>query len=198
MLSGNARIPDASTVRIEAGALLHLDFTGTDTVAALFLGGDPNPKSDGTYGSLTSSAANKSADFAGSGILQVGLANNYESWASLNGVTGGPSGDHDHDGIPNLVEYALTDSGERGALSGTTITFTKRGAPYGSDLTYIIETSGTLSGSWIPAVTHGPAELGSPISYDLAPVPGAPKKFARLKVVKLSSMASPMASHPQG
>jgi hypothetical protein len=51
-------------------------------------------------------------------------------------------------------------------------------------LTYIIETSETLSDPWTPVVTHGPAELGSPISYDLAPVPGTPKKFARLKVVR--------------
>jgi autotransporter-associated beta strand protein len=184
MLGGDARIHDSAAVRIASGSVLHLDFAGTDTVGALYFGGDPNPKPAGTYGSLTSSATHKSADFAGNGILQVGAANNYESWASLNGVTGGTDGDDDNDGVKNLIEYALADGAERGTLSGTTITFTKRGAPYGGDLTYIIETSETLAGSWSPAVTHGPAELGSPISHDLAPVPGTPKKFARLKVVK--------------
>jgi fibronectin-binding autotransporter adhesin len=187
MLSGNARINDSSTVRIDTGAVLHLDFEGTDTVGALYLPGDPNPKPNGTYGSLTSSATNKSADFAGDGILQVGGgSNNYASWAASQAppVTGGENGDDDNDGVKNLVEYALVNGGERGVLSGNTITFTKRGAPYGNDLTYVIETSETLSGSWTPAVTHGPAQLGSPISYDLAPAPGTPKKFARLKVVK--------------
>jgi hypothetical protein len=29
--------------------------------------------------------------------------------------------------VPNLVEYALADGAERGVLSGTNITFTKRG-----------------------------------------------------------------------
>jgi autotransporter-associated beta strand protein len=181
-LTGNARINDASTVRIDTGAILHLDFAGTDTVGSLFLNGIAMP--NGTYGSLTSSAANKSTDFQGNGILQVGAAN-YAFWAAtqIPPVTGGPNGDDDNDGVKNLIEYALIQGGERGVLSGTTITFTKRGAPYGNDLTYVIETSQTLVGSWTPMVTHGPAEIGTPISYDLSPTPGTPKKFARLRVV---------------
>ena len=188
MLTGSARIPDASTVRIDAGAVLNLDFTGADTVAALYLGGDPNPKPAGSYGSLTSSADNKSADFAGDGILQVGGGSDFASWASSQSppVTGGENGDYDNDGVANLVEYALVNGGERGVFSGSTVTFTKRGAPYGNDLTYIIETSETLeSNSWFPVVTHGPAEQGSPISYNLNPVPGTPMEFGRLKVVKV-------------
>lgn len=182
MLSGSSRIDDSATVRIASGAVLHLDFSGTDNIGALVLDGAAMPA--GTYGSLASAAANKSTFFQGNGILQVGAANNYQAWASLNGVTGGPGGDHDNDGVVNLVEYALIDGGERGVLSGNTITFTKRGAPFGQDLTYIIEISTTLQpGSWAPAVTHGPAQLGVPISYDLAPAPDIPKKFARLKVV---------------
>jgi autotransporter-associated beta strand protein len=188
ILSGNARINDSAAVRINAGAVLQLDFAGTDTVGALYLGGDPNPKADGTYGSFDSLATNKSADFAGTGILQVGgsSGNNFANWASsqMPPVTGGANGDDDNDGVTNLVEYALVDGGERGVFSGNTITFTKRGAPYGGDLTYIIETSETLSGTWTAVVTHGPAELGLPISYNLNPVPGTPKKFARLKVVQ--------------
>jgi autotransporter-associated beta strand protein len=177
-LTGNARIHDASTVRVETGAVLQLDFTGTDTVGALYLGGGKMP--DGTYGSLTSTAANKSAYFSGNGILQVG---SYASWAALNGVTGGPNGDSDNDGVRNLVEYALADAGERGVLGGKTITFTKRGAPYGGDLTYIIEISYTLgANSWAPAVTHGPAQQDSVISYTFNPNSGT-REFARLKVV---------------
>jgi hypothetical protein len=121
------------------------------------------------------------------GFLTTGAAGDtYTTWAASQTppVTGGENGDDDNDGVSNLVEYALADGGERGVLSGTTITFAKRGAPYGGDLTYIIETSETLSDPWTPVVTQGPSELGSPLSYDLAPAPGTPKKFARLKVVK--------------
>lgn len=187
MLSDSARINDTAAVRIDTGAVLHLDFAETDLIGALYFGGDPNPKPAGTYGSLTSTADNKSADFAGTGILQVGApANNYAAWADSQTppVTGGENGDDDNDGVKNLVEYALVDGGEHGVLSGNTITFTKRGGVYGGDLTYIIETSETLSDPWTPAVTHGPDQLGSPISYDLSPTPGTPKKFARLKVVE--------------
>jgi autotransporter-associated beta strand protein len=184
MLSGDARIHDSAAVRIDTGAVLHLDFSGTDTLAALYMGGTAMPT--GTYGSPTSTAANKSAFFAGNGILQVGAINNYDSWAAtrLPPVTGGPNGDDDNDGVKNLVEYALTDGGERGVLNGNSITFTKRGTPYGGDLVYIIETSETLgSNSWSPAVTHGPAQLGSDMSYTFnrsSPL----RQFARLKVVK--------------
>jgi hypothetical protein len=121
------------------------------------------------------------------GYLTTGVpTNDYASWAAsqVPPVTSGANGDDDNDGTSNLVEYSLVNGGERGVLSGNTITFTKRGAPYGNDLTYIIETSETLApGSWTDAVTHGPAQLGSPISYTFVPAPGTPKKFARLKVV---------------
>lgn len=184
MLSGNARMHDASTVRIDSGAVLHLDFTGADTVAALILDGQTMP--NGTYGSLTSSAANKSASFAGIGILQVGAPFDYTSWAAnqVPPVTGGPNGDDDNDGVENLVEYALIDGGERGTIIGNTITFTKRGAPYGSDLTYGIESSTNLgiTDPW-DAPAGGVTEDAFSISYTFTP--GNPeKKFARLKVVR--------------
>jgi autotransporter-associated beta strand protein len=184
-LTGSARIPNASTVRIDSGAVLHLDFAGTDTVGDLYLPGDPNPKADGTYGSFTSTATNQSADFLGDGILQVGGAtDNYESWASsqVPPVVEGPNGDDDKDGVKNLVEYALVNGGERGVLSGNTITFTKRGGVYGGDLTYDIESSIDLVG-WGVLAKPPVVEDASSISYTFTP--GSPmKNFARLKVVQ--------------
>lgn len=181
-LTGSARLHDSSTVRIAASAVLHLDFTGVDAVAVLVLDGVTMP--DGSYGSLTSTAAHKSASFEGNGLLQVGAASDYPTWAALNTISGAATDDHDNDGVPNLIEYALINGGERGTLSGTTVTFSKRGAPYGNDLTYIIEISETLAAdSWTAVVTHGPGQLATPISYDLAPAPGTPRKFARLRVV---------------
>lgn len=106
---------------------------------------------------------------------------NYLSWATVNGVTGGPNGDSDNDGVTNLVEYSLIDGGERGTLSGNTVTFTKRGAPYGSDVTYDIESSTTLT-SWGTLAKPPVVETASSIAYTFTP--GSPeKKFARLKVI---------------
>lgn len=193
ILSGSARINDASTVRIDSGAVLNLDFAGTDTVGALFLPGDTNPKPDGTYGSLTSAATNKSADFAGDGILQVGGGggSNFSSWATTNGISGESfDGDFNNDGISNGVAYALglsptASSQPAGLLSGSTITFTKGAdAISNGDVTWIIESSLTLTGSWSEEVVQAPGNATATISYNLDPVPGTPKKFARLKVVK--------------
>ena len=87
--------------------------------------------------------------------------------------------------MKNLIEYALIDGGERGVLDGTTITFTKRGAPYGGDLTYDIETSSDLgiTDDWEPAVS-GVTVNDTLISYEFTP--GSPaKSFVRLKVVQV-------------
>jgi hypothetical protein len=67
----------------------------------------------------------------------------YTFWAANQTppVTGSPSGDSNNDGVKNLIQYALINGGERGSLVGSFMTFTKRGAPYGSDITYAIETS---------------------------------------------------------
>jgi fibronectin-binding autotransporter adhesin len=192
ILSGVARIDNSATVRIDTGAVLDLNFAGTDKVGALFLPGDPNPKPDGTYGSLASSATFKSADFLGAGILQVGgVGGDYATWASANGIPGQPfDGDFNQDGISNGVAYALglsptVSSQPAGVLSGNTITFTKGAdAIANSDVSWIIETSVTLSGSWLEEVTQAPGNSAATISYNLNPVPGTPKKFARLKVVK--------------
>lgn len=112
------------------------------------------------------------------------VTDNYLSWATANSVSGGPEGDSDNDGVKNLVEYALVNGGERGMFSGNTITFTKRGAPYGGDITYDIESSTLLTaGSWTTLAKPPVVENATSISYTFTP--GSPaKNFARLKVVQ--------------
>jgi fibronectin-binding autotransporter adhesin len=114
----------------------------------------------------------------------ITITDNYLSWATANGVTGDVNGDSDNDGVQNLVEYALVNGGERGAVSGNTITFTKRGAPYANDVSYTIETSESLAdGSWTDAVTQAPGDPAPTISYTFTP--GTPaKSFVRLKVTQ--------------
>ena len=109
------------------------------------------------------------------------VTDNYLSWATVNSVTGGVNGDSDNDGVQNLVEYALVNGGERGVFTPNLITFTKRAAPFGSDVTYAIEISDTLAiGSWTTAVT-GVTQNPTSISYAFTPSTPV-KRFARLKV----------------
>jgi autotransporter-associated beta strand protein len=118
-------------------------------------------------------------------LVVESASEDFDSWASsqVPPVTGGPNGDSNNDGVPNLVEYALVDGGGRGIVTGNTITFTKRGAPYGGDITYAIETSETLvTGSWIIAVTDVPENVT--IAYTFTPST-PPKEFARLKVTRI-------------
>ena len=185
-ISTDDTLADSAAVRIESSAVLNLSFAGTDTVDRLYIGGVEQIA--GTWGSLTSSATNKTARITGAGILQVtngaSAVTGFAAWAALQvpAVTEGPTGDDDKDGVKNLIEYALIDGGERGVFSGNTITFTKRGAPYGSDVTYGIETSTDLVG-WSPP-GGGVTESGSAISFLFSP--STPEKnFARLKVVQV-------------
>lgn len=183
-------LADSSGVVISSAGILDLDFDETgdqvsDTVDTLTIEGVP--QAAGVYGATGSGATSiNDTNFAGIGTLTVVsgpvASDDYDSWALANGVSGGPGGDSNNDGVTNLVEYALVDGGGRGVLSGNTITFTKRGEPYGTDVSYSIETSETLAaGSWTAAVTGGSA---TEIAYTFTP--GTPvKKFARLKVVQI-------------
>jgi len=177
---------DASTVTIAAtaGAILDLAYTGTDEVDKLFIGGVQ--KSAGIWGAIGSGAPNTDAKITGTGTLTVAngpSADNYASWAALQvpPVTEGANGDDDKDGVKNLVEYALADGQERGTLTGNSLSFTKRGAPYGGDLTYEIETSENLGVSDPWATVTPTVDNATTISYTLQD-PG--DNFARLKVIQ--------------
>ena len=192
MLSGDARINDFATVRIDAGAVLHLDFAGTDLVSGLVLGGIS--QLDGTYGAIGSGAANESAFFEGTGIIEVGTpADGFASWAAANGIPGELfNDDFSGDGISNGMAYALglnpTESSHPvGVLSENTITFTKgTDAIANADVSWTIQVSETLDAeSWSDEVTQAAGNATPTISFDLDPTPGTPKKFARLKVVQV-------------
>jgi hypothetical protein len=81
----------------------------------------------------------------------------------------------------------LVDGGERGSFntSTRTVTFNKRGAPYGGDITYTMESSTNLT-TWTPLATPPAVEDATKIEYTLpAPSPGQPKVFTRLKVIEI-------------
>ena len=100
----------------------------------------------------------------------------------------GPTDDPDHDGISNLVEYAIAGQDPTvpgaapGSFNGTTLSFTKRAGTSG--LTYAIEESTDL-GVTVPwtEVAAGPSYLNDATTISYTLTPGTPiKNFLRLKV----------------
>jgi hypothetical protein len=102
------------------------------------------------------SAANSSF-ITGPGTLTVltGPATDYAGWAAFYGLTGGQTGDDDHDGLSNLAEYAFGLDPKDGASiqpitslpapSLGTLTYTRRKAAL-IGMTYTVWTSIDLTG----------------------------------------------------
>lgn len=187
-ITTNNTLANAAAVRLPAsGATLNLAFTGPDAVTAFYI--DGVAQATGTWGAIGSSAAHPTALITGSGLLNVTngvVSENYDSWAADNGVLGGPNGDSDNDGIPNLIEYALAD-GPAGTFDRSTnkLTFTKRGAAItNGDVSWTIEASTTLlPGSWTSVATQPAGDTNPTIEYIFNPA-ALPKQFARINVMQ--------------
>jgi T5SS/PEP-CTERM-associated repeat protein/autotransporter-associated beta strand protein len=91
-------LADAADMHISAGALLNLNFVGTDTIDALFFNGVG--QATGTWGSLSSAATHKSDLFAGDGMLEI---TSFES---------GTPGDFDMDGDVDGRDFLVWQRGE--------------------------------------------------------------------------------------
>jgi fibronectin-binding autotransporter adhesin len=116
----SAGLPDSAALEVTSNGLLNLAFTGRDTIGSLILNG---VSVTGEWGSPSSGAANTSALITGTGKLQVGAsaATPFESWASSHGLTGNDAlstADPDHDGQPNLLEFALDSDPTSSSASG--------------------------------------------------------------------------------
>ncbi len=125
--------------------------------------------------------------------LKAVAANNYNTWASTNGVPGQAANlDHDNDGVPNGVEYFI--GGPAGNTTGftelpgvTTVGATRsvtwvKGPGYTGNYPddFVVETSTTLDASWVQESSPGTVTIsGSNITYTF---PSGTVKFARLKV----------------
>ena len=123
------------------------------------------------------------------GTLTLEVATGFSSWIAGFGLAAGdqdPGDDPDHDGVPNLVEYALAGrspaigDGAAGSFAGGLLSFNKRTDATG--ITLRIEESDDLglTDPWTE-VTSYTDNSASVISYSLLPA-GGPKKFARLAV----------------
>jgi autotransporter-associated beta strand protein len=164
-------LADSSTISITAPGMLKLDFTGTDTVGTLVIGGVTQP--DGIYGS-----ANSGGRISGTGSLKVGSAG-YAIWAASN-IGGQPANaDFDGDGVPNGIEFFMGESGNgftaNPAMVNGTVTWPKSAAYTGS---YAVQVSTDLVG-WSNATT-GVTETVNSVVFTM-PQNAAPC-FVRLKV----------------
>jgi autotransporter-associated beta strand protein len=191
----NACIDDASSVTIAAGAIMHLNFDGGDTVASVTLGTT-------TYTTPGSYDATTYPDFfTGDGSLVIPGANDYATWSGPSGynLAEGPDGDDDKDGITNREEYAfglVPTSGSSAnpvtnPLNKATgqFTYTRRDpVTKNTGLTYTIWTSTNLT-NWNPESDSSAVQTpGTPdangiqsVLVTLTPIPTAPKLFIQVR-----------------
>ena len=108
--TANTSLADASDMILATGAVLNLNFTGTDTIDELFLGG--LQVASGTWGATGSGATNiDDTYFTGTGTLTVGVAGPaYDIWAydaALTGANININANSDGDSLVNLLEFAF-------------------------------------------------------------------------------------------
>jgi autotransporter-associated beta strand protein len=150
--STNANLANAADVIVASGATLHLDYSGTDTIDELRLGGVA--KSPGVY-----SSANSGGFITGPGTLTVssGPVSDFNAWKTANGVIGGANHDDDNDSLTNFEEYAFGTDPTGGTEANPivapldnatgTFSYTRRATPATTALSYTIWTSTDL-GVW--------------------------------------------------
>lgn len=187
--TSNTNLSDSAAVIVAHGATLHLNYSGTDTVASLSFGGIARPP--GVY-----SAAN-SPFITGSGTLTVltGPATDYAGWAAFHGLTGAENADDDQDGVRNRDEYAFGLDPRSGASSNpitvpldkATGTFTyKRRVPALTGLSCAIWTSTNLT-EWTEDTGAAQSVTGTSGDVETVEVtltnslPASPKLFLQVR-----------------
>jgi autotransporter-associated beta strand protein len=112
-------LSDTGIVDVTTGAVLNLNFAGTDTVDEFSI--DGAPQGDGTFGAIGSGADTETALITGTGILLVLPKDPFIPWASgfgLAGLDAEKTADPDDDGLSNLQEFAFDSDPTSGAASG--------------------------------------------------------------------------------
>ncbi|MCX6855567.1 MAG: cadherin-like beta sandwich domain-containing protein [Verrucomicrobia bacterium] len=200
---------DSADIALASGATLDLNFTGTDTVDELYINGVRQAR--GTWGSLTSTAVHKSSQMTGSGILNVNTGESatvvaFALWANSLGLTGPNTGfdaDYDHDGLLNLLEFALGTLPNNAALGplsfsgnvittgqpvadGTNAVFIRRKDHIAAGLVYTVEFSPDLI-TWT-ASTATPTVLADDGTHEVVSVPMPALQTRHFFRVKLNTV----------
>ena len=208
--NGYARV-DGNGIAAQVGTNLLTFTAGQDVIASVLAheighnlglahttsGGNNLMSPSGSSGRLT--AAQKTTVFTDNGgidgfeLLQPLAGNsNFQQWAAAQGVTGGPSGDHDRDGIANVIEFMLSLNPlvfsrlpePAAAADGLTWTLTKRQEALDDGLVYRVEAAPALQG-WLSA---GVANSGCVIVRDTSTAltvrlqSGGGRRFMRMNV----------------
>ena len=182
----SASLDNASTVNIAASAVLDLNYSGTDTVGALVIGGVT--QANGTYGTSASGAANvDNTHFTGIGKLLVGTPSGYSNWATTHTGSQGANLDTDNDGVSNGVEYFMNSAtgftANPGVVSGK-VTWPNGGniasSAYGTE--FLVQISSDLI-QWTNVLTVDPnlSNTSGSVQYTLPT--GSGNIFARLVVI---------------
>jgi autotransporter-associated beta strand protein len=161
----NATLSDIAALTVAGTAFLNLTHNATDTVDRFFI--DGVEQASGTWGSLTSSATNKTARITGTGIINAtnGVtppASGFGNWASLLGLTAGNNGvgdNPDNDGFDNGLEYILGGHPNNGSNNPKVYTLTTDSSDAGTT-NELVMTIAVPQGT--PAFTAG--TVGTPAS----------------------------------
>jgi autotransporter-associated beta strand protein len=156
---GNGTTPvnlaNSADVSVASGSVINLNYSGTDVIDELSLGGVPQPA--GVY-----DASHPSGLITGTGSLTVNTGpavDDYSAWAdSFDPAVGAKAADDDGDGLTNFEEYAFGLDPRSGSsvnpitqpLDKTTGVFkyTRRATPATSGVVYTYESSTDLIGIW--------------------------------------------------
>jgi autotransporter-associated beta strand protein len=116
----SASLSDTGKLNVADGAVIDLNFVGSDTVDSLVLGGANQPA--GTYGAVGSGAEFETPRITGTGLIIAGEPDPFVEWIasypSLTGPNTARDADPDGDGLTNIQEFAFNSAPDNGGASG--------------------------------------------------------------------------------
>ena len=194
-----ASLAATSAVNLTTGTVLNLNFTGTNNITTLRING--LAQAPGTWGSLASIATNKTSLITGTGLLNVtGTQPPYDAWALANSLDNSTlakdatlTADPDHDGVPNLLEYATKMNPaandvvpQSATKNGGTLDFVYTKNKAATDITYVVEWSDTLLNDWSTIGVSSPTVLSDngvtqQIKVTVPAGSGVMRRFVHLK-----------------
>ena len=189
------------------GAMLAIATPGGGASASSYVIASYTGSLTGTFASVSGLPAGYTMTYDAV-ARQIRLAKSgFGAWAALNGLSGDPAADFDHDGLPDAVEYVLgtsptaaNEGGPTGVVANGNLVFSFRRdhAALTPDISIDIETSSNLavwSGVHHVGADSASSDAGIGVTdqgtYDTitltTPLNSDPSKFARLRV----SVATP-------